>query len=72
MIQEVRRRVTDNDFLDSFSLDIDGKAARYAQLLGDLPAGLSEWAVHPSLGNEESQAIDSGWRVRQSDNGALV
>lgn len=59
--------VTDNEFLDSFSLDIDGKAARYAQLLSDLPAGLSEWAVHPSLGNEESQAIDSGWRVRQSD-----
>jgi hypothetical protein len=32
-----------------------------------LPAGLSEWAVHPGLGNEESQAIDPGWRVRQTD-----
>jgi predicted glycoside hydrolase/deacetylase ChbG (UPF0249 family) len=39
--------VTDNNFLDSFVLDIDGKAARYAQLLRDLPAGLNEWAVHP-------------------------
>jgi len=59
--------VTDNEFLDSFSLDIDGKPARYAQLLRDLPAGLSEWAVHPSVGSEESQAIDGGWRVRRTD-----
>ncbi|MDH6710123.1 putative glycoside hydrolase/deacetylase ChbG (UPF0249 family) [Kitasatospora sp. MAA19] len=59
--------VIDNDFLDSFSLDIDGKAAHYAQLLSDLPPGLNEWAVHPSLGGEESQAVDTGWRVRCSD-----
>jgi chitin disaccharide deacetylase len=59
--------VTDNEFLDSFSLDIDHKPTRYAQLLRDLPAGLSEWAVHPSVGSEESQAIDSGWRVRRTD-----
>lgn len=59
--------VTDHEFLDNFSLDIDGKAARYAKLPRDLPAGLSEWAVHPGLGNEESQAIVPGWRVRQTD-----
>jgi len=59
--------VTDNPFLDSFSLDIDGKSSRYAQLLRDLPAGLSEWAVHPSLGSEYSQRIDSGWLVRRTD-----
>ncbi|MFC5000642.1 polysaccharide deacetylase family protein [Dactylosporangium cerinum] len=60
--------VVDHDFLDSFSLDLDGKAARYAQLLRDLPAGLSEWAVHPGLGTEEAQAVDpDGWRVRQTD-----
>ncbi|MEY9996910.1 putative glycoside hydrolase/deacetylase ChbG (UPF0249 family) [Streptomyces sp. V4I8] len=66
----MRRRglpVTDNDFLDSFSLDLAGKAARYAQLLRDLPAGLNEWAVHPSLGDEASQAADEGWRVRRTD-----
>jgi predicted glycoside hydrolase/deacetylase ChbG (UPF0249 family) len=69
--QKLRRRglpVTDHEFLDSFGLGIDGKPARYAALLRDLPAGLSEWAVHPSLGNEESQAIDpGGWRVRRTD-----
>jgi chitin disaccharide deacetylase len=68
--QKLRRRglpVVDHEFLDSFRLDIDGKPARYAELLRDLPAGLSEWAVHPALGNEESQAIDPGWRVRRTD-----
>jgi predicted glycoside hydrolase/deacetylase ChbG (UPF0249 family) len=68
--RRLRRRglpVTDQPFLDSFSLDINGKAARYARLLRDLPAGLNEWAVHPGLGNEESQAIDGGWRVRRTD-----
>jgi hypothetical protein len=60
--------VTDNDFLDSFSLGLDGKAARYARLLRELPAGLSEWAVHPGVGDEESRVVDSwGWRVRRSD-----
>ncbi|MGW6463965.1 polysaccharide deacetylase family protein [Streptomyces rubiginosohelvolus] len=59
--------VTDNNFLDSFSLGIEGKAARYVQLLRDLPAGLNEWAVHPSLGDEESQAVDGGWLVRRTD-----
>jgi len=59
--------VVDHDFVDSFALDLDGKSARYAQLLRELPAGLSEWAVHPGLGDEEAQAIDPGWRVRRTD-----
>ncbi|MFD8964753.1 polysaccharide deacetylase family protein [Streptomyces sp. NPDC059568] len=60
--------VTDHDFLDSFSLGLDGKADRYAELLRDLPAGLSEWAVHPGLGGEEARVIEpDGWRVRRSD-----
>jgi predicted glycoside hydrolase/deacetylase ChbG (UPF0249 family) len=59
--------VVDHDFLDSFSLDIDGKSGRYARLLHALPAGLSEWAVHPALGDRQSQMIDPGWRVRLTD-----
>ena len=39
--------VVDHDFLDSFSLDIETKQSRYLLLLRELPAGLSEWAVHP-------------------------
>jgi predicted glycoside hydrolase/deacetylase ChbG (UPF0249 family) len=67
----LRRRglpVTDNGFLDSFRLALDGKAARYAELLRALPAGLSEWAVHPGLGDAEARAADpGGWRVRRTD-----
>lgn len=65
--RSLSRPVIDNDFLDSFSLDIAGKAARYEQLLRDLPAGLNEWAVHPGLGGQESQAVDDGWLVRRTD-----
>jgi predicted glycoside hydrolase/deacetylase ChbG (UPF0249 family) len=64
--------VVDHDFLDSFSLDIETKASRYLQLLRDLPAGLSEWAVHPGLGDAASREIDDGWRVRRTDLDFLI
>lgn len=58
----------DHDVLDSFNLPLAGKPAHYAQMLRELPAGLSEWAVHVSLGNAESQAIDPDkWQVRRTD-----
>jgi hypothetical protein len=63
----------DHGVLDSFSLDTDGKAARYAQLARDLPAGLSEWAVHPSLGDAEAQALHpEKWPVRKADFDFLI
>lgn len=55
--------VVDNDFLDSFAIDVVGKPARFAQLLRELPAGLNEWAVHPSTGGE---------RVRRGDYEFLI
>jgi chitin disaccharide deacetylase len=58
----------DYELLDSYDLDTAAKSTRYAQILRELPVGLSEWAVHPGLGNSESHAIDpGGWRVRQTD-----
>ncbi|HET7095396.1 MAG TPA: ChbG/HpnK family deacetylase, partial [Thermomicrobiales bacterium] len=58
----------DYDLLDSFRLNLDHKAAAYTALLRALPAGLTEWAVHPSLGGAASQALDpDGWRVRRTD-----
>ena len=58
----------DYDFLDSYGLDPINKPARYAQLLRELPAGLSEWAVHPGLDNAELLAIEpDGNHVRQTD-----
>jgi chitin disaccharide deacetylase len=33
-----------------------------------LPPGLSEWAVHPSLGDAEAQALEpETWQVRRAD-----
>jgi chitin disaccharide deacetylase len=64
--------VVDHDFLDSFSLEVDTKASRYLQLLHELPAGLSEWAVHPGLGDAASREIDKGWRVRHTDLEFLI
>ncbi len=60
---------TDNhDLLDSFRLETVNKSARYAQMLRDLPVGLSEWAVHPGFDNAELRAIQpDGAQVRQTD-----
>jgi predicted glycoside hydrolase/deacetylase ChbG (UPF0249 family) len=58
----------DYDFLDSYSLNPVNKAARYAELLHELPVGLNEWAVHPGLDNSELLAIEPGGNhVRQTD-----
>jgi predicted glycoside hydrolase/deacetylase ChbG (UPF0249 family) len=57
--------VVEHEFLDSFGLDVEGKQARYAELLRELPVGLSEWAVHPGLGDEDL-------RVRCTDHEFLT
>jgi chitin disaccharide deacetylase len=49
---------SDYDILDSYGLDPSTKPARYPQLLRELPAGLSEWAVHPGLDNLELLALE--------------
>jgi chitin disaccharide deacetylase len=63
----------DHPLLDSFSLDVDGKAARYAEMLRALPPGLTQWAVHPAIADDEARRLDpEGWRVRSSDHAFLV
>jgi chitin disaccharide deacetylase len=58
----------DYDFLDSYMLGTAEKSARFAQLLRELPEGLSEWAVHPGLDNAELRAIHAdGAPIRQAD-----
>ena len=58
----------DDDFLDSYLVNPVYKTARYVQLLRELPAGLSEWAVHPGLDNAELLAIEpAGNHERQID-----
>ena len=63
----------EHDVLDSYRLDPAGKSARFAQLLHDLPVGLSEWAVHPGLEDGELRAIHAdGARRRQTDFDFLI
>jgi predicted glycoside hydrolase/deacetylase ChbG (UPF0249 family) len=67
-----RLPVVDNTFLNSYSVPLAGKAANYARLLRELPPGLSEWAVHPGLGDTHARAVDDGWRVRRTDYDFLL
>jgi chitin disaccharide deacetylase len=67
MMQRRGHPTNDHDLMDSYDLDTTDKAARYARMLRELPAGLSEWAVHPGLGNAELRAAVPSWRVRQTD-----
>lgn len=60
--------VNDHPVLDSYRLDPNNKAAEYARLLRSLPAGLNEWALHPSLGNDEAKALEPHtWPIRRAD-----
>jgi predicted glycoside hydrolase/deacetylase ChbG (UPF0249 family) len=59
---------SDYNLLDSFSLNPVNKSARYAQMLHEIPAGLSEWAVHPGLDNAELLTLEpDGIHFRQTD-----
>ncbi len=72
-IQSQGLPANDHDFLDSYLLDPVTKAADYAELLHQLPVGLSEWAVHPGLDHPELLAIESGGNhIRQTDYDFLV
>jgi predicted glycoside hydrolase/deacetylase ChbG (UPF0249 family) len=57
----------DHELLDSYDIDPRTKPAHYYNLLRELPPGLSEWALHPAIGNAELKAISSSWPVRQTD-----
>lgn len=59
---------TDHGVLDSYGMGSEDKSARYARLFRALPPGVSEWAVHPGLGNAEAQALEpETWQIRRAD-----
>jgi chitin disaccharide deacetylase len=67
--------VNDHEVLDSYSLGLDParRSERYVQMLHDLPAGLSEWAVHPAVDGAELREMEpSSWQVRHADYQFLV
>ncbi len=72
-VQALGLPCNDYDFLDSYHYDPATKANTYAQLLRNLPEGLTEWAVHPGLDSPELLAIEpNGNHIRQSDYDFLV
>jgi len=56
-----------HELVDSTRLETEGKTARFVQMLRELPAGLTEWAVHPALDTVEARAIDAWWSKRVAD-----
>ncbi len=76
---ELRRRGfagTDRPFVDSFALGpipAPEREERFIRLLRELPDGLTEWAVHPGLGDAGARAVDpGGWPVRAGDHAAFT
>ena len=70
LIEKLQRQgyaINDYDILDSYELENEAKPILYPKLLRELPTGLSEWAIHPGLGNAELQAMTPTWPVRQAD-----
>jgi hypothetical protein len=70
LIEKLQRQgyaINDYDLLDSYRLETEAKPVLYPKLLRELPAGLSEWAIHPGIGNAELQAMSPSWPVRQAD-----
>jgi chitin disaccharide deacetylase len=67
-LRDQGRPANDHGVLDSYCLDPSGKSARYLRLLHDLPAGLTEWALHPALDTAELREIEpDSWQVRPPD-----
>lgn len=65
--------VNDHAVLDSYRLDPAGKTARYLRLLTELPAGLTEWALHPAVDTPELRDTEpASWPVRVTDYEFLV
>lgn len=71
-LQQLGLPAADHGVVDSTRLATAGKTVRFVQMLRELPAGLSEWAVHPGLGTAEARAIDGWWPKRAADLRFLV
>ena len=66
--QKLNLPSSDYSLLDSYALKTGNKTEQYIERLRQLPAGLSEWAVHPGLGTAELKAVEpDSWRVRETD-----
>jgi predicted glycoside hydrolase/deacetylase ChbG (UPF0249 family) len=70
LIEKIQRQglpVNDYNLLDSYNVATGDKPAYYFKSLRELPAGLTEWAIHPAWLTDELKAISASWPVRQAD-----
>lgn len=65
--QDQGKPTLDHPDLDSFRVPLANKSHTYVQMIRELPAGLSEWAIHPAFESDELRAITPEWPVRSSD-----
>lgn len=67
-LQATGLATNEHPLLDSYEVPVAEKPGVYHRMLRELPPGLSQWAMHPGLGDEESRALDpQGWEIRRSD-----
>jgi predicted glycoside hydrolase/deacetylase ChbG (UPF0249 family) len=60
--------VVDQPIVDSYGIPVDGRMEAYLTLLRAMPAGVTEWAVHPGLGNDEHRTLEPDtWGIRRGD-----
>lgn len=62
------RAVVDHPVVDSYGIPVDGRMEHYLGLLRALPLGVTEWAVHPGLSNDEIRTMEpESWAIRHGD-----
>ena len=69
-LRSLRLPGNEHGILDSYHLGTGPAthAQRYVQLLRDLPAGLTEWAIHPGIGRAPLRDLEpSTWWIRHAD-----
>ncbi len=63
------RPTIDQPMLDSYSIPSATKLEYLHGVLRSLPAGVTEWAVHPALDTPESRAVEpESWQIRHLDH----
>jgi chitin disaccharide deacetylase len=70
MIAGVKARglpVVDHPDVDSYRIPLRNRKGIYLRMLHELPAGLSEWAIHCARGTHELRVVNPDWAVRAAD-----
>lgn len=73
LLQAAGLATDDHPLLDSYEVPVAEKPEVYHRMLRALPAGLTQWAMHPGVADAGARAMDpDGADIRQSDLDFLV